>query len=98
MRSIPAGAGEPDSTPLSLSRRGVYPRGCGGTIGRALRCRGIQGLSPRVRGNPGHKAIHVPGEGSIPAGAGAPGSSHEFAANTGVYPRGCGGTRYQAKR
>ena len=50
--SIPACAGEPSS---HRPRRGwarVYPRVCGGTIGRLIGRSARRGLSPRVRGNP----------------------------------------------
>ena len=51
-RSIPACAGEP--LPGGQARRppGVYPRVCGGTHDIATPMAGLNGLSPRVRGNP----------------------------------------------
>ena len=51
-RSIPACAGEPARTPAPPGYRGVYPRVCGGTLRCRLVRRRLQGLSPRVRGNP----------------------------------------------
>ena len=50
--SIPAGAGEP---PLGASinfAAAVYPRGCGGTLIAHFLLTSMNGLSPRVRGNP----------------------------------------------
>ena len=49
--SIPARAGEPDTTNDGWSVPGVYPRACGGTELRGAMMAGIPGLSPRVRGN-----------------------------------------------
>ena len=73
-------------------RRGVYPRGCGGT--RAVRRhRSVPlGLSPRVRGNQRCEAGPGQRQGSIPAGAGEPRRRAAGASPPGVYPRGCGGT------
>ena len=71
-RSIPACAGEP-LTPLTAPRiTWVYPRVCGGTDAVARFRRATQGLSPRVRGNPGAAIQVVDGGGSIPACAGEP--------------------------
>ena len=50
--SIPACAGEPLPTPCSCRCVRVYPRVCGGTAVTALVPAAIDGLSPRVRGNP----------------------------------------------
>ena len=49
--SIPARAGEPPRSPLSLFDKRVYPRACGGTGCAADPQYLPQGLSPRVRGN-----------------------------------------------
>ena len=49
--SIPACAGEPDVSHISVPREKVYPRVCGGTAVNALRNMKSTGLSPRVRGN-----------------------------------------------
>ena len=90
--SIPAGAGEPSYPDYKAVVVGVYPRGCGGTIGGLPKLLAAQGLSPRVRGNRIHVA-RVEGEcGSIPAGAGEPSYPDYKAVVVGVYPRGCGGT------
>ena len=50
-RSIPAGAGEPDSFFSLFYWQSVYPRGCGGTVNTTVRNLWAPGLSPRVRGN-----------------------------------------------
>ena len=51
--SIPARAGEPASRSASNCCRRVYPRACGGTLHVMTKTRLREGLSPRVRGNPG---------------------------------------------
>ena len=96
--SIPACAGEPrGGSPVGM-RGGVYPRVCGGTHRVRQEARMIEGLSPRVRGNP----INPPDprmEGrSIPACAGEPDGVRGAIAKRGVYPRVCGGTRWEAIR
>ena len=56
------------------------------------RSRGLQGLSPRLRGNPGVQR-HTPGdERSIPALAGEPLFDVRPISPPEVYPRACGGT------
>ena len=91
-RSIPACAGEPKSTGGMYIAFRVYPRVCGGTrgamYGRVSRC----GLSPRVRGNPGHRPMLHGKTRSIPACAGEPGIGRSATCATTVYPRVCGGT------
>ena len=72
----------------------VYPRVCGGTYPGWQRPCGQMGLSPRVRGNRRDTRSHQYRPGSIPACAGEPiqaGSAH---VGRWVYPRVCGGTRY----
>ena len=49
--SIPACAGEPSASPMSVSTERVYPRVCGGTPLIERIARAAPGLSPRVRGN-----------------------------------------------
>ena len=52
--SIPACAGEPGNAfPISVVAR-VYPRVCGETPLATGDTETVQGLSPRVRGNPPH--------------------------------------------
>ena len=49
--SIPAYAGEPCSHQTIIAVRKVYPRVCGGTSSRRRAGYGMDGLSPRMRGN-----------------------------------------------
>ena len=90
-RSIPACAGETRHSPPPGTRRGVYPRVCGGNDlgGRHRLCR--QGLSPRVRGKRRQARRPRGRSGSIPACAGETWSSWRDPALSGVYPRVCGG-------
>ena len=52
----------------------------------------MSGLSPQVRGNHVGEAASLVRWGSIPAGAGEPGSARRRWRRSGVYPRRCGGT------
>ena len=70
----------------------VYPRVCGGTVGKYLPFNSIVGLSPRVRGNPPLYASRSKDNRSIPACAGEPHSNPKWAMVEWVYPRVCGGT------
>ncbi len=70
----------------------VYPRACGGTTEERGDDGAIQGLSPRVRGNPSTGRRRYERTGSIPARAGEPRVDQERAAVVRVYPRACGGT------
>ena len=92
IRSIPAGAGEPqicfDVSPFSA----VYPRGCGGTSVSTKTIFIYLGLSPRVRGNPASTRSRGVDARSIPAGAGEPIVGLMSILQIWVYPRGCGGT------
>ena len=90
--SIPACAGEPWRERPGERRAGVYPRVCGGTIAHRDVRFGVQGLSPRVRGNPACPARPPTAWGSIPACAGEPGWSGPRGTGARVYPRVCGGT------
>ena len=69
--SIPACAGEPLDGATS-DRLGVYPRVCGGTAWTVPRRQPLEGLSPRVRGNPWRLRREAGCHGSIPACAGEP--------------------------
>ncbi len=91
-RSIPACAGEPTGCCRWPSLHGVYPRMCGGTIDDTTEDYYIQGLSPRVRGNPMQCHCAGPAGGSIPACAGEPTLPTTASCWTPVYPRVCGGT------
>ena len=53
---------------------------------------GLEGLSPRVRGNLGPPFWEIPPLGSIPARAGEPADGDYWPPFTRVYPRACGGT------
>ena len=90
--SIPACAGEPDSSCCACSLARVYPRVCGGTYWAGLATGRTRGLSPRVRGNQGLDTRLQAESGSIPACAGEPRASMTLAASPWVYPRVCGGT------
>ena len=93
VRSIPAGAGEPDDDAGCTHRSQVYPRRCGGTRHQARAVTPRTGLSPQVRGNLQlQSGVDLP-MGSIPAGAGEPPRDRGCATRTKVYPRRCGGTR-----
>ena len=70
--SIPARAGEPRDAGGVEDVHGVYPRACGGTKVATREVGVSEGLSPRVRGNPGGAARPGDREGSIPARAGEP--------------------------
>ena len=50
--SIPACAGEPQSSSPAKRAQKVYPRVCGGTWTTTEKLARMMGLSPRVRGNP----------------------------------------------
>ena len=50
-RSIPASAGEPRLLGPTRCLGRVYPRECGGTVDYLGTDEGVEGLSPRVRGN-----------------------------------------------
>ena len=95
--SIPASAGEPLDTGLFLGKDGVYPRECGGTTGLLAQSVIGAGLSPRVRGNRGHRGRGCWGGGSIPASAGEPAGTIGRRRSGGVYPRECGGTGTMTK-
>ena len=91
--SIPACAGEPRTGSSATGWIGVYPRVCGGTTAPKPVAAPTSGLSPRVRGNRGHKEAVQKMVGSIPACAGEPQTRRRPAHCGEVYPRVCGGTR-----
>ena len=76
---------------IALESR-VYPRVCGGTFLRELSREGIEGLSPRVRGNQERELLIATAKGSIPACAGEPSTFFKPTLMIKVYPRVCGGT------
>ena len=65
---------------------------CGGTRPSDETRMPLEGLSPRVRGNPTSRAITSGRTGSIPACAGEPFASYRKPPSVSVYPRVCGGT------
>ncbi len=71
---------------------GVYPRACGGTGAGRTWFLGVEGLSPRVRGNPSATMCSCSRDRSIPARAGEPMRSDHRPSWSAVYPRACGGT------
>ena len=91
-RSIPACAGEPRRPRKAGCSGKVYPRVCGGTGYKSQPVARGDGLSPRVRGNPGRSLSGSGRTGSIPACAGEPCRSGRFRPMIAVYPRVCGGT------
>ena len=90
--SIPACAGEPLAEVSGTAQSGVYPRVCGGTHCPAQPFPPVQGLSPRVRGNPYPTVRRQQLDGSIPACAGEPPAADNCRLRGEVYPRVCGGT------
>ena len=70
----------------------VYPRAYGGTRDPGARPCEIEGLSPRVRGNPESPGALQPLDGSIPARTGEPGQVRYPISAKRVYPRAYGGT------
>ena len=70
---------------------------CGGTIIVNGRVIGVEGLSPRVRGNPEHSQELLDGLGTIPACAGEPCKRQSRPSLSGDYPRVCGGTALPAR-
>ena len=74
------------------SNQTVYPRVCGGTAYIVGNSTLNQGLSPRVRGNPGVRWGSPMTGRSIPACAGEPPRTFMRLLAQGVYPRVCGGT------
>ena len=90
--SIPACAGEPELPRCTINRCRVYPRVCGGTSNRGSDAIYMQGLSPRVRGNPINGSRPGALARSIPACAGEPTMSLNTPSTNTVYPRVCGGT------
>src|SRR5690554_4066793 len=71
-RTIPASAGEPAAYGADRCQREDYPRVCGGTDGLGRFGRRLEGLSPRLRGNPAHAYSAPSISRTIPASAGEP--------------------------
>ena len=64
--SIPASAGEPAPARPTTRQARVYPRECGGTTDGVAPLSSVEGLSPRVRGNPAGTTTLTGIDGSIP--------------------------------
>ena len=96
--SIPACAGEPAAIYEFSDSEKVYPRVCGGTPTTTSVVNCVDGLSPRVRGNPGQPPPQAATPGSIPACAGEPVEMWSCLDRAQVYPRVCGGTRMRVFR
>ena len=89
--SIPACAGETQRRGNHRRSAKVYPRVCGGNRERNNALLRRKGLSPRVRGKPGHPAAGDSGGRSIPACAGETAIANGWGEVSWVYPRVCGG-------
>ena len=90
--SIPAHAGEPNSSRIAGSCLGVYPRSRGGTLRTAHFFTPLSGLSPLTRGNQRILKLNFVFRGSIPAHAGEPFLVGFNYRQGRVYPRSRGGT------
>ena len=90
--SIPARAGQPARRCSPTRQTTVYPRACGATDMSAPNIHLAVGLSPRVRGNPAHRALVRGRDRSIPARAGQPPTEGAGNLEVPVYPRACGAT------
>ena len=73
--SIPACAGEPGERKGGIWQDRVYPRVCRGTATPVPAVRRVEGLSPRVQGNPTPSPSRPRTRRSIPACAGEPTST-----------------------
>ena len=90
LRSIPACAGKPSTSPRSATTARVHPRVCGEARRPAGNPPIVHGPSPRVRGSRVHRGRRDHRHGSIPACAGKPRRSTQRRPATGVHPRVCG--------
>ena len=91
--SIPAHAGEPIETGITLQLDGVYPRACGGTHRRLYRRCPKPGSIPAHAGEPPSHPQWRPRRRVYPRACGGTAAMSGGAlAHTGVYPRACGGT------
>ena len=93
-RSIPAWAGKPPPDSGYSSWEWVYPRVGGETGVPDDLDRGVPGLSPRGRGNPGDELVEHAADRSIPAWAGKPYATTIGGQKGKVYPRVGGETTY----
>ena len=77
--SIPAHAGQPARALSAAAISSVYPRACGATPRVLIQLSPVEGLSPRMRGNPLQDEVLAQSWGSIPAHAGQPAASESCA-------------------
>ena len=89
--SIPASAGETNTSTPPRGSTGVHPRECGGNVSTLLIALSSVGPSPRVRGKPLDGHVEGGRIRSIPASAGETNTSTPPRGSTGVHPRECGG-------
>ena len=89
---IPACAGQPSASLIRTSLSRAYPRVCGATDEGQRLLHDLQGLSPRVRGNPGGRGLFPPTRRPIPACAGQPPTATMRRPCMRAYPRVCGAT------
>ena len=89
--SIPAHAGETNTSSLAVILRRVYPRTCGGNEAGKPRWHFPWGLSPHMRGKQTLDTFCHSLDGSIPAHAGETFGRGEAWNQPRVYPRTCGG-------
>ena len=90
-RSIPACAGETETTTANTTDSKVYPRVCGGNAHSRPPAAASAGLSPRVRGKRAFPPARCCQRRSIPACAGETAQKANFPIFGKVYPRVCGG-------
>ena len=95
--SIPACAGEAQPVADGAGLRGVYPRVCGGSSKTEPWPLSTMGLSPRVRGKRCLPGLFHRISRSIPACAGEAPIPRYAGGEAGVYPRVCGGSRFEYK-
>ena len=93
--SIPACAGEPLGCTAAINKIKVYPRVCGGTSDQWAALCVIDGLSPRVRGNPCDRRLPRPSDRSIPACAGERGRAENERLTAGSIPACAGEPLYR---
>ena len=86
-RSIPACTGKPRTISVPCAASTVYPRVYGETVFWVDFASSVEGLSPRVRGNPKYDPINSQSPRSIPACTGKPETWCWSSSNGGVYPR-----------
>ena len=95
--SIPACAGETEAQHNHRYADEVYPRVCGGNGRKSGQRYYDEGLSPRVRGKRGRRWSPNARSGSIPACAGETPPLYSGKMRSRVYPRVCGGNKYQMR-